>query len=199
MIFDRFTPKFYKLMFGQIMPGNYCAAKADHLSHALVRIRHAHHEVHEGHYFRSGLAYTLANGNVATFGIITPLSKTWPHMTWTLTATADGAFDLLEDVTSFSGGAAVIPLNHNRNSINDSKLICTKGMTGVDLITPTGGTTILSASLGTGKGSAIERDNGEEFILKENSKYLFRYTNGTSANIIQFVLQWYEHTNGDCV
>lgn len=68
-------------------------------------------------------------------------------------------------------------------------------MTGADLITPTGGTIILNAVLSTGKGNIVAANQGEEFILKQNSNYLFRYTNGTSANVIRFVLEWYEHTS----
>jgi len=41
----------------------------------------------------------------------------------------------------------------------------------------------------------VNRSAGEEFVLKRNSKYLFRYTNGTSANIILLALEWYEHTS----
>lgn len=66
-------------------------------------------------------------------------------------------------------------------------------MTGVDLPSLTGGTTIMGASLSTGKGDLLESSHGNEFILKQNSIYAFRYTNGTSANTIRFVLEWYEH------
>jgi hypothetical protein len=66
-------------------------------------------------------------------------------------------------------------------------------MTGADLITPTGGTTILSSTLSTGKGVVVARGANEEFILKTGTKYLFQYTNGTSANTIHLALEWYEH------
>jgi hypothetical protein len=139
--------------------------------------------------------FALANGNVATFAITTPNTTKWLHITWELSTSADGTFALLEDVTSFSGGVAVTPLNHNRNSTTASTATCLRGMTDADLITPTGGTQILGAVLSTGKGSSVERDTTGEFILKQNSKYLFRYTNGTSANVIQLVCEWYEHAN----
>ena len=158
---------------------------------SLKTISHSHHEAHEGNFYRSGINYTLSNGQVATFSMTVGASVE-PHLTWDLTATADGTFTLLEDVTSFSGGAAVTPLNHNRNSSNASGVTCTKGMTNADLITPTGGTTILNAVLATGKGSTVDRGTSAEFIFKSGSKYLFRYTNGTSANIIQIALEWYE-------
>jgi len=170
------------------------APSFDASTHAQTVIFYAHHEVHSGSYYRSGMNYSLANGNVATFGLTTPNTTKWLHMTWQLTTSADGVFTLLEDVTSFAGGAAVTPLNHNRNSLNVSGATCIRGMTGVSPITPTGGTTILSAILSTGKGSSVERSAEEEFILKQNSKYLFSYTNGTSVNVIRFLFNWYEHT-----
>jgi hypothetical protein len=169
--------------------------KIDSSTSTLQTIDYAHHEAHGGSFFRSGMNFTLSNGQVATFGLITPNTTKWAHLGFELTATADGTFALLEDVTSFSGGASVTPLNHNRNSSAASVMTCTRGYTGSDLITPTGGTTILSASLATGRGSTVDRGHGMEFILKQNSKYLFQYTNGTSANVILLALEWYEHTN----
>ena len=171
------------------------APEVDAVTHAALIVDYAHHEVHSGSFYRSGMNYTLANAEVATFGLVTPNTTKWLHTTWELTSTADGTFAVLEDVTSFSGGASVTPLNHNRNSANTSGATCTRGMTGANLITPTGGTTILTVDLDTGRGEVVDRGAAEEFILKQNSKYLFRYTNGTSANTIILSLRWYEHTS----
>ena len=173
----------------------YQVPRLDPDTHAIKTIEWEHTEAHEGCFFRSGMNFTLGNGDVATFGITTPNSTTWAHISWDLNATADGTFALLESVTSFAGGVSVTPLNHNRNSSKASAMTCIRGVTGADLITPTGGTTILNATLATGKGSIVDRSHGMEFILRQNTKYLFRYTNGTSANVIQLVLEWYEHAN----
>lgn len=170
-------------------------ARCDGSTESLQTVGYRHHEVHDGRYFRSGMNFSLSNGDIATLGFVTPNTSVWCHVMWELTATADGTFNLLEDVTSFSGGASVGALNHNRNSSVTSAMTLTRGMTGSDLITPTGGSVILSAVLGTGKGAIVGGSVGEEFILKQNSKYLFRYTNGTSANIIRLSLEWYEHSS----
>jgi hypothetical protein len=180
---------------GKTGDDTYQTPRIDSTTHTLQTMDYSHHEVHGGSYFRSSMNYTLANGEVATVGFTTPNTAVWCHMTWFLETTADGTFTVLEDVTSFTGGVAVTPLNHNRNSLNPSTMTLIRGMTGSDLVVPTGGTTILNAVLSTGKGSEISAGHGEEFILKQNSKYLFRYTNGTSANVIRFVMEWYEHTN----
>lgn len=34
-----------------------------------------------------------------------------------------------------------------------------------------------------------------EVILKQNSKYLIRFTSGTADNLCNLLLEWYEHTN----
>ena len=195
MIPNEQTRKWFKSMLGRTGDDTYQPIVSDSTTHVLTTITYPHHEAHAGRFYRTGMNYTLANGNVATFGLITPNSSRWIHTVWELTATADGTFEIIEDVTSFSGGAATTPLNHNRNSSNTSITTCTKGMTGVDPITPTGGTTIVSKTLSTGKGVITDRGSGEEFILKQNSKYLFRYTNGTSANVIKLTFEWYEHGN----
>lgn len=165
----------------------------DEVTNAAIAIDWPHYMVHEGLFFRSGMNYSLANGNVAAFGLTTPSDGKLMHLEWDLSASADGTFTVVEDVTSFSGGAGVTPLNHNRGSLNVSKATCIRGMTGVDLVEAAGGTTILSATLSTGKGSTIDRSLEQEFILKQNCKYLFQYTNGTSANVIRLVFEWYEH------
>ena len=170
-------------------------AKLDDWTHVLVVEEYLNYEINRGHVYRGGFNYTLANGNVATFGFVTPNTTTWAHMEWELDATADGTFTLLEACTALTGGAAVTPINQNRNSTTASVMVCTKGMTGSDLIEPTGGTAILNAVLGTGKGSTVSNATGAKFIFKQNTKYLFRYTNGTSANIIRLRCLWRENAN----
>jgi len=193
MILNEYTRKFYKAILGKVSKGNYKPIVADLSTCGLLTSRHNDLAVHEGHFFRSGMNYTLANGNVAGFAMSIPNVGKEIHMSWELTATADGTYTLLEDVTSFSGGASVTPLNHNRVINTPSITTCLKGMTGADPITPTGGTTILNAVLSTGKGSSVGGGTGTEFILKPNSNYFWRYTNGTSANVIKLTLTWHDH------
>lgn len=174
--------------------GSYQVPCLDSSTHCLGITTHVEFSVHAGNYFRSGMNFTLANADVATFAMVTPDTLQEIHITWTLNASADGTFTVLEDVTSFAGGAAVTPLGHNRNEIRPASTVCTSGMTGANLITPTGGTAILSAVLSTGKGNSVSRATGAPFIFKKNSNYLFRYTNGVNANIIQLACEWHDHT-----
>lgn len=167
----------------------------DPTSSAITTIELPHHEVHEGSYYRAGMNYTLSNGQVAGFALTTPNTTKWAHITWELNCSADGTFTVLEDVTSFSGGGTITPLAHNRNIVSPSGAVCMRGNTAADLITPTGGGTIINSVLSTGKGSSVSRASGAEIVLKQNSKYLFQYTNGTSVNIVDLAFEWYEHNN----
>jgi len=166
----------------------------DASTRVLITIGDLHHELIEGKYWRSGMNFSLANGNVATFGFTTPVGEKEIHITWTLNTSADGTFTVLEDVTSFAGGVSISPLNQNRRSTIECGVTCLSGMTGADLITPTGGTTILNAVLSIGKGNIVSRAAGEGFIFKKGSNYLFRYTNGANANVIQLSCEWHGHT-----
>jgi len=174
---------------------DYADLRVDPSTHTLQTIEYSHHELHNGRFYRAGMNFTCANGDVCIFCLTTPDTTRWCHIEWVLTASADGTFAVLEDVTSYTGGVAMTPINHNRNSTNTSGTVCKKGKTNSNAITLTGGTTIMSATLSTGKGSTVSRAAGNEFILKQNSTYAFRYTNGTSANVIQLILEWYEHTD----
>lgn len=175
--------------------GTYQPLRLDKATNSLQIVSYEHHEVHAGSFFRTGMNYSLSNGQVATLGFTTPNTTKWAHVRWFLETSSDGIFTVLEDVTSFAGGVTLTPLNHNRNSSVASTMTVIRGVTGDNLITPTGGTTMLNAILSTGKGSEVSAGHGEEFIFKQNSNYLFRYTNGTSANVIRFVVEYYEHTD----
>lgn len=182
------------MVFGKTGDKTYQAPRLDTSTHALETIEYPHHEIHAGSYYANISSFTLANGQVATFGITTHATKEM-HLTWELSATADGTFDVIEGVTSFdSGGVAAASWNHNRNILTASVMACIKGQTGSNLIVFTGGTILFSQALSTGKGSSVNRSNVGEYILKTSSKYIFRYTNGTSANVVNLELEWYEHT-----
>ena len=162
---------------------------------AQTTIDYAHHEVHGGSAYIAYNNAVLANGNLNTISILTPDSEKWSHLLFNITATADATLDILEDVTSIASGAAFTPLNFNRNSDNTSGNTVKVGDTpGSDPIVPTGGNEIWSESFGT-RGLTTSRMNASELILKQNSLYLFRVTNGVNANTVTITLTWYEHSD----
>ena len=182
---------------GIIQDGNEAYSRImrlDSSTHALMIIDYAHHEVHAGSSFWVYHAATLGNGEVSTVSITTPNTTKWAHLLLEIQLTAGATFDILEDVTSFAGGVAFTERNFNRNSSKAATCIATTGHTGADLVVPTGGTEIWNETLGS-RGLLTSRQNASELILKQNSKYLFRITNSTAANITTILLTWYEHTD----
>jgi hypothetical protein len=166
----------------------------DGITNAVRTIDYGHHESHGGSAYWAYRTATLGNAEVSGIGLTTPNTTKWSHLLLRVDLSAAATFDVLEDVTSFSGGAAFTPLNFNRNSSNVSGNTIIVGHTGSDLITPTGGTSIWNENLGT-RGQQTSRSNASELILKQNSKYLFRITNSTASNNTSILLTWYEHTN----
>jgi hypothetical protein len=171
------------------------SAAIDSSTYARTTIDYGHHEVHGGSAYWCANNATLGNGEINTVSITTPDTEKWAHLLLEITASATATFDVLEDVTSLAGGTSFTPLNFNRNSNNTSGMTCTVGDTpGTDAITPTGGTSIWVETLGT-RGITHTRDNAAELILSQDSIYLFRITNGASANNCTILLTWYEHTD----
>jgi hypothetical protein len=170
--------------------------KADGVTSAITTISYPHHEVHQGRFYRSGFAFTLANGNTGSYAFTTPAAGGRElHCSIELHMTAGGTFTVYEDVTSYSGGAAITPLNHNRNSANTSDATdVMRGYTGASPISRTGGTTILNTVFSVARDVNPTRNSGEEFIWKSGSKYVIEYLNSTASNFVQLILEWYEHT-----
>ena len=176
-------------------PGNFGDYPvADGSSNAIRFIDYAHHEVHDGSSYWAAVNATLGNGEIATIGFTTPDTTKWAHLLLQVDVNASCLFEVLESVSSFSGGAAFTVRNFDRNSSNTTGMTVITGYTGSDLITPTGGTTIWSENLGT-KGVSTSRSNASELIMKQNTNYLFRVTNGSTSNPMTILLTWYEHTN----
>lgn len=173
---------------------NWQNVRLDQSTRSLQTIDYAHHEVHAGSAFWAYKSAVLGNGEVSTVGFVTPDTTKWAHLLLRIDLTAVATLDILEDVTSFAGGAAFTELNFNRNSGTASTMTVTTGHTGSDLITPTGGTEIWNEILGT-RGQQTSRQNASELILKQDSNYLFRITNSTVANSTTILLTWYEHTD----
>ena len=175
--------------------GKYKALQTDSVSGSLISISYGHHEVHDGNAYWVSNNATLGNGEINTVSLKTPNTTKWSHLLLQVDSSAEAVFDVLEDVTGIASGAASVPMNFNRNTTNTSGNTCKVGdTTGADVIVPTGGTSIWLETLGV-KGIVTSRVNDSELILKQNSQYLFRVTNGATANNCTILLIWYEHTS----
>jgi len=156
-----------------------------------------HHEIHGGsHYTYHMYNASMASGDSIAFIVTTPNTTKWAHALFSGSSAFKFVYELYED-TTHDAGAAESFYNNNRNSSNSGTVaINTFGSGGSN------GTLIEAQSGGfaTGNGANLRLGGGEgradnEWILKQNTKYLVRAESFTDANNIQLNMTWYEHTN----
>ena len=163
----------------------------DDASGGKVTIEFEHHEIHEGD------SYTIQTFNdiddAANFdlGVTTPNTTKWGHFVMETEIEAEMELYLYEGAT-ISSGSAVTPINRNRNSSNTSGMTVVSG--------PTVGATgslLVKQKAGSGKKIGGTTRDANEFIFKQNTKYLFRITNvsGSDAQFASIRITWYEHTS----
>lgn len=179
-----------------IMDGSRGPAEIDGTTNALTEIMYSHHKIHEGKTFMMHNGATIGGAEVNTISLKTPNSTTIIHMVATFTASGTANIDILEDVTSVTGGAEEIPFNHNRNSSIVSTVTAplVGDAQGADPILPTGGTLIVDGQIGTAIKSGGDRELFE-IMLKTNSIYLFRIISVGAGNVTQINLDSYEHVS----
>lgn len=163
-------------------------------THALNTIDYAHHEIHSGSHFCVHINKDIPNGGTYNVAFTTPNTTKWCHMLFDVAVELEAEVILYEDITSYTGGSAITPINNDRNSATTSSITSFVYDTSATLGSPT----VLSTSvLGSGKNSGGNSRNDSEFILKQNTKYYLLVTNQATgvANETNINLDWYEHTN----
>lgn len=165
--------------------------RVDSATGALNVIDYAHHEIHGGSSFTADYTVELGNGATIDILVITPNTTKWAHMEYNLLCELETELKIYEGVTTSNDGTGLTEFNRNRNSATAATTVVSHTPT----VTNTG-TLIRTKHFGTGKTSGGEAREIGEFILKQNTKYLYRITNATTSNnYISFILNWYEHTN----
>lgn len=160
---------------------------------ALVCIDYEHHRIHAGkHFLISGFDVFASDASIY-FGVRTPADNV-AHFTFEVNATSQTEFYIYEGAT-FTNGAAVIPVNNNRNSVITSDMVVKINPTVAGGAT---GTTIYSQSRGLkgvtpAKGPAFGVNSRErEFELKESIDYIIQIKSKDDDNIISYEGEWYE-------
>ena len=176
------------------------ADASERLTSAIRTIETEHAYIHEGIFFESYNKFTLAAGATKVI-TIKPATGTYLHYRPTnLVTSADKVtIEFYEGATlTAATGTAVTPSNHNRNSTLTSKV------TLLDAPTVTANGTkfaqvYIPGATGTGgtRTGQSAGTSGSEWVLKPNTVYLIRVTNGSSgSNDIQVNFQWYEESMG---
>ena len=166
--------------------------RMDASTNSLQTIEYDHHEIHSGSSFTTSYVADIGNGANLDLLIVTPDSLAYAHWFYEIDVEAEASLLLYEAVTA-TAGAAIVAYNRNRVGTPDAATV-------VVTSTPTSiteGTTILrSRHIGSGKTTGGGSRGQHEFILKPNTKYLFRLTNATTGNNFMSVeFDWYEHTD----
>lgn len=175
--------------------------KQDKSTHALNIIDYAHHEIHGGSNYRACMTKDIAISGTMLVCFTTPDTTKWLHWLISLTVTTGARIQIIENITSFTGGTSVTINNSNRNSVKISGV--------VDMVldpTPTVGTSTITLCdhyhglAGTnpqGARQAAAAEEREEWVLKQNTKYYILATNQDSSrtNRVNLVFSWYEHTD----
>lgn len=173
----------------QIGPG-------DPISNIPVVMLYDHHQIHEGETWRWSTLQTGGLNAGSNYDIVftvpslsSPALVYAPHFRFEVVADSYSTAFFYEGVSNDStAGSARTPINMERNGSYTPKLQITDGTSGAS------GTTLLWQGLITGsKSSAGSADTSStEFILKSGTKYLFRFTSGTTGckYLLRFI--WYE-------
>jgi hypothetical protein len=163
-------------------------------SQAVPVIEAAHHFVHSGEVFRYQDAATIGSGSSQDYLITTPNATPYGHLLLHIDGTAITSFYLFE-AADRSGTTPQTVLNANRNSATAAAITVHKGTSGGT----TDGTQLIYYASGSAQGSSkspAALNFNSEWILKINTKYIVRIASGTSGNLCNIMLEWYEHVSG---
>ena len=179
-------------------PGDEEVRKFDAYAHAATTIDELHRLTHDGMVFHaSGKVTGMVDANVDDFLIAIP-AGTFPHFQRLRLFMGRGDVDIVvyEGATASADGSAIARNNTNRNSTNTPGVVLTSAptITDVGTLVHTSWLTPTSAGQGQSGSTGIAGEtNGEEWVLKPNTKYLIRVTNNSGATIdYAYEMLWYE-------
>ena len=161
---------------------------------AVRNIDNDHAYIHEGKLFSATYKATLTAGSSIYISFTTPnTDKVVHYRPASLTTSADNVTSLFFEGGTFTGGSPLIAVNRNRNSLSTAEVLINTGVTST-----LDGTLLHTGFLGGGVGVGQSRSGGElgetqEWVLKKNTVYLIKLTNGsTSSNTLCLGGRWYE-------
>lgn len=167
--------------------------RIDSNTHSLQTVDYEHHEIHSGNHFLYADSVTIGNAGTQVYLLTTPNTTKWCHLTFSATGSAITQIQFYEGADRV-GTTLQTTFNNNRNSL------ITAGMTVHKDISAgtTDGVLIYQLKSGSSVGASRSpsiAERGHELILKQNTKYLLRFTSETADNLCNLQLGWYEHTS----
>jgi hypothetical protein len=156
---------------------------------APVMIDIPHHEIHCGDSFTCSYNASLGNGASSDILLVVPNEAVKRfHLTVNIGVGTEVTYFLYEDATTSANGTALAWYNRERNSVLTTSLSISHTPT----VTTTG--TAIDTDRFGAKQTASSVERSEEFVLKNNTKYLLRVTNGSgNASFVSWKLNHYIH------
>lgn len=172
-------------------------AGIDDSTSTLQTIEYEHHEIHGGSFYTAHLVD--ADLDSATIDVIFRTSNTtkWCHLVAFAEVSKECNVYIYEDATSDDDGTAITPRNRNRNyNSGDPDQSTITSLKYGDANVAIGGATLLAHRLlGDGKKQGGDARGVSEWILQQNTVYLFRITASGNDTVVNMELDWYEHTD----
>ena len=168
----------------------------DPISDIPVYIPYDHHQIHEGETFRWSTLQTAGLNAGSSYDIVftvptlsSPALLYAPHFRWEIVADAYATAFFYESPTVTGGtGTARTPIPLERNGTYTPKLAITDAPT----VTVVGNLIWQGLLLASKTSSAGADSPSNEFVLKSNTSYLFRFTSQTNGCKFLLRFVWYE-------
>ncbi len=182
-------------------------AEFDTVFQIPITIGVEHHEIHEGDAFHSGGVDTsMANTDTLILAFKTPPGTKRVHILHSFVTLTGGHLEIIEGLTwTNQTGTKQAILNRKREASMDSSGMledqAQAGFVASDnmILNPTGlsGGTVIHTHYAYGEKNffAGQGRGTEEFILKPDTQYAFRFTADAASNAAQIMLNFYEHTD----
>jgi len=147
----------------------------DPYTRAQVYLGYSHNRIHEGSaFYAQHIDSSMADTDTIKLLLVTPDTTTWIHLIWGMDTTGNCTVEFYEACTTSNDGTALSIYNRQRNSALTPSLVVKHTPT----VTNNG--TLLqsfySGSSGRFVTEAVESRNENEWILKQNTKYLIQLT-----------------------
>ena len=167
--------------------------KLDTLTGAAVQVDYAHHETHDGNYYRCGANFaTLAAATNYDVLVVVAAGKEL-HFNMEIEGNTENGYTLYEfgDGSSSTGGSTGTIVCKNRQRKGTPTAAVTIG------VTPnlTGATKLTEKRVGSGRSTGGDAGSSEEWILGKGKSYIVRFSNyatPTGAMTGWWKLSWYE-------
>lgn len=181
---------FFSVLRGMISDTVSRSLRSDSSTHALIGVDYDHHEIHEGSAYTSNVGSgSLASGATHIVTLATPNTAVRVHIINQVESTGEITIDWLEGVTISGAGTAQAIYNRRRDSTNTSA--CSSQLNP----TITGGTTLRSFRVGSGKITGGSIRASSEWVLKPGVVYALRVTSQATGTYVEIKSDWYEHTD----